>query len=565
MTSLDPIYTEPTQCQDCYKCIRECPVKAIKVESGYASIIAELCIYCGRCVELCPHGAKKVRYDRPRVRSLLAQFPKTVVSLAPSWVSDFPEVPEAKLIAALRKLGFYGVSETALGAEQVSAHAARLIQENPDRTCLSTACPVVVEYVEKYRPEAVGSLIPLLSPALAHAKLLRRELGEDTRVVFIGPCIAKKRESDLHPELLDAALTFADLRAWMKDSGISPQEMEPGEADRFIPRAAREGALYPIEGGMIAGIQPACPDTDFMSFSGFAGVERAIDGLDEPGEAASAFLELLACDGGCVNGPKSRRGGTAAKYRRVIRAANAVPAARGPLVEIGKAYAPHAVPEFDCSEHQVREALRSVGKLAAEDELNCGGCGYDSCREFARALAIRRAERQMCVSYMRKLAQKKTHVLMQRMPSAIVIADEALHVVECNPRFAEFFAGDGESADSLAGTDLAALVPFYGLFRKVLAAGEEILDREIRVRGRVFNASVFEIEKDSLIGGIFRDATQPAVEKEQIIRRAREVIQKNLLTVQQIAYLIGENAAESEMALNDIVRSFTPGGLESDG
>jgi iron only hydrogenase large subunit-like protein len=563
VTSLDPIYTERTECQDCYKCIRECPVKAIKVEEGYASIIAELCIYCGRCVEMCPHGAKKVRSDRGRVAALLAASAKIVVSLAPSWASDFPELPAEKLVAALRLLGFFGVSETALGAEQVSAHVAGLIHERPQMTWLSSACPVVVEYVERYQPDAVGLLTPLLSPLLAHARLLKRELGEDTRVVFIGPCIAKKREADLHPGLVDAALTFADLRAWLKEAGIALAEVEPAAEDRFIPRGAREGGRYPIGGGMVAGIQASCPDTDFMAFSGFAGVERALAGLDEAAGPAGAFLELLACDGGCVNGPKSRRGGTAAKSRHIIRRSSAAPAIPEPLVEIGNAYQPHPVPVFECTEAQVREALRSVGKLTTDDELNCGGCGYDSCRDFARGLAIRRAERQMCVSYMRKLAQKKTHVLMQKMPSAVVIADEQLRVVECNPRFAEFFAPAGQGAESMAGAALATLVPFYSLFRRVLATGEEILDREIRFRGRVFNASVFGIEKESLVGGIFRDATQPAVEKEQIIRRAREVIQKNLLTVQQIAYLIGENAAESEMALNAIVRSFTPGGAES--
>lgn len=559
MNSLDPIYTERTQCQDCYKCIRECPVKAIKVEDGYASIIAELCIYCGRCVELCPHGAKKVRNDRARVLDLLARSPKTLVSIAPSWASDFPGLGEGKLVAALKRLGFHGVSETALGAEQVSAEATRLIHGERHRTWLSTACPVAVEYIEKYQPEAVGNLTPLLSPALAHARLLKQELGPGTQVVFIGPCIAKKREADLHPELLDAALTFADLRAWMKDEGIALDEIEPGDTDRFLLRPAREGGLYPVEGGMIASIRAACPEVDFMAFSGFAGVERAITGLEELEGQPGAFLELLACDGGCVNGPKSRRGGTAVKFRQIIQSVNAVPAPPAALVDIGKAYEPHPVPVFVCAEPQIREALRSVGKLAPDDELNCGGCGYDSCREFARALAIRRAERQMCVSYMRKLAQKKTHVLMQKMPSAIVIANEELRVVECNPRFAEYFAGDGSGPGSLAGADLANLVPFYSLFRRVLATGEEILDREIRFGGRVFNASVFGIEKESLVGGIFRDATQPAVEKEQIVRKARAVIQKNLLTVQQIAYLIGENAAESEMALNAIVKSFAPG------
>jgi PAS domain-containing protein len=272
---------------------------------------------------------------------------------------------------------------------------------------------------------------------------------------------------------------------------------------------------------------------------------------------AGAFLELLACDGGCVNGPKSRLGGTAVKRHRVLRRVDATPAAPAPAVEISKVYEPNPAPVFEYTDPQIREALRSVGKLTAEDELNCGGCGYDSCREFARALAIGRGERQMCVSYMRKLAQKKTHILMQKMPSAVVIADENLRVVECNPRFAEYFATDGGDAETLAGADLVSLVPFYSLFRRVLATGEEVLDREIRLRGRVFTASVFGIEKDSLVGGIFRDATQPAVQKEQIIRRAREVNQKNLRTVQQIAYLIGENAAETEMALDAIIESFT--------
>ncbi|HWR52115.1 MAG TPA: [Fe-Fe] hydrogenase large subunit C-terminal domain-containing protein [Bryobacteraceae bacterium] len=567
MNALCPVYTERTECQDCYKCIRECPVKAIKVESGYASVVAELCISCGRCVASCPNGAKKVRYDRGRVERLLASGAEVVVSLAPSWASDFPELRPGQMIAALRLLGFHAASETALGAQEVSAHLAQLLSEQSGRTVFSAACPVVVEFVRKYRPELTPNLSGLLSPALAHARLLRTSLGDHISVVFIGPCIAKKKEADQHPGLLSAALTFAELRNWLRDREIIPAQLTEMPGDRFVPETAREGGLYPIEGGMITGIKAQCQAVDaaFMSFSGLSNVLSAIDGIAELRTDHPVFLELLACGGGCVNGPKvARTGGTAAKRLKVIRSTPSAERPQPPSEPIESDYPPDPPPNgVAISEQQIRDVLRSVGKFTVEDELNCNGCGYDSCREFAKAFTMGRAERNMCVGYMRQLAQKKTHVLMQKMPSAIVIADENLRIVEYNPSFSRFFAGDDPDS-SLEGTELSALVPFFNLFRMVLNSGDELPDREIRFRGRVFNCSIFTIEKDALVCGIFRDATKPTLEKEQIIQRARQVIQKNLLTVQQIAYLIGENAAESEITLNSIVESFLPKGGSGD-
>jgi iron only hydrogenase large subunit-like protein len=566
VNALQPIYTLATECQDCYKCIRGCPVKAIKVEGGYASIEPHRCLYCGHCVETCPNGAKKVRDDQPRVERLLRSKRRVVVSLAPSFASEFQGVTAAQMVAALQRLGFWAVSETALGAQEVSARCRELLVSGRAPVLISSACPVVVEFIRKYRPDCTRLIAPLLSPMLAHARLLRAAFG-DISVVFIGPCIAKKGEADSHPELVDAALTFEDLGRWLQRAGIKPAEIEPGDA-AFAPRAAGTGAFYPIEGGMIEGVREPGSDAMFMAYSGLRSVERALDGVEDLQPGKPVFLELLACEGGCVNGPKTA--GNAGTVRRRCRVLGyARPGHDEPVgLPIEAGYSPEPPPRPSASETQIRDVLRSVGKNSPEDELNCGGCGYDSCRAFAAAFLMGRAERRMCVTYMRKLAEKKTHALMQKMPSAVVLVDENLRILECNPSFARFFGpADSEEPQprALENQPLDTLVPFHNLFNSVLESGEEILGRDIRFQDRVFHVTIFSVERHSVVGGIFRDETQPAVQKEQIIDRARHVIENNLRTVQQIAFLIGENAAESEIALNEIVDSFSPERIDDHG
>jgi iron only hydrogenase large subunit-like protein len=242
MNYLNTIYTEKRECQDCYKCVRNCPVKAIKVEGGYASVVPELCIVCGHCVEVCPNGAKKVRDDLANARQLLSLRKTVLVSLAPSYVTEFPGVKAARMIAALRKLGFAGVSETALGAQQVSAQAAALLRKNPGRVLVSSACPTVVCYLQKQRPGGAALLTGLLSPLLTHCRMLRQHFGADIGVVFIGPCIAKKLEADEHPDLLDVVLTFEDLRRWFDQEKIVPEKLLETPEDRFTPERSAEGA-----------------------------------------------------------------------------------------------------------------------------------------------------------------------------------------------------------------------------------------------------------------------------------------------------------------------------------
>jgi iron only hydrogenase large subunit-like protein len=564
---LNPIFTEKRECQDCYKCVRNCPVKAIKVEGGYASVVPELCIVCGHCVEVCPNGAKKVRDDLANARQLLARKKSVFVSLAPSFVTEFPGVKPAQMIGALKKLGFAGVSETALGAQQVSAQAAALLGKNPERVLVSSACPTVVAYLQKHRAGGAALLTGLLSPLLTHCKMLRQTFGADIGIVFIGPCIAKKIEAAQHPELLDVVLTFEDLRRWLEQEKIAPEKMVGTPEDHFIPERSAEGAWYPVDGGMIAGMKSACAvnDCSLMAFSGIGAIKKALDGIEEMRPDSGLFLELLACEGGCVNGPKvQRRDATVVKRHRVLRsvAAPQVHFPRPATLETTADFSVAPVAAVRYPDSQIREALRNVGKFSPDDELNCGGCGYDSCREFGIALLGQKAERAMCVTYMRQLAHKKANALIQKMPSAVVIVNDAMRVIEFNAAFVNLFAPEKNAKDnsavSIEGIALAEVMPFASLFHNVLKSGEDILDRDLRFQNAILHATIFSIEKNCLVGGIIQDITEPAVQKEQVIRRAREVIQKQLATTQQIAYLLGENAAESEITLNSIIESFSP-------
>jgi iron only hydrogenase large subunit-like protein len=566
MQPVHSIYTEKRECQDCHKCIRECPVKAIRVQDGYARVVPENCILCGNCVLACPSSAKQVRNDLPKVKELLSQGRKVVVSLAPSFVAQFPGIQAAQLIHALKRLGFFAVSETALGAQQVSAGVLSLMQDEPGHVWISSACPAVVDFIAKYRPEFQGNISALLSPLLTHCKMLREHYGDEIATVFIGPCIAKKREAEEHPELLDLVLTFEDLEGWLTQENIDLSAIVETPADRFALEEAREGALYPIEGGLVTGLAMGndIKGSQIMSFSGIANVEQALKGIAEWRPEHNIFLELTACAGSCVNGPKAARNTSIAKRRfdvlRYAKPANDSP--RVPTLAATRPYTGSAVARNECSETQIREALRSVGKYSIEDELNCGGCGYDSCRDFAHALIARNAERMMCATYTRKLAQKKANALLQKMPSAVVIVDEQLKIIECNANFLRLFSDDVSQEKELEGCSLDAVIPFSGLFQRVLESAEDIVSHDIRYQRSILNTSIFTIEPHLVLCGIFQDITEPIFQKEQIIERARDVIQKNLKTVQQIAYLLGENAADSEIILNSIVRSFSPEELD---
>lgn len=554
------ISTAATACVDCWRCLRECPAKAIRVRDGAAQVDGELCLACGHCIAVCPNEAKVLRSDRA-VAEAAALGGQAWISLAPSWVSSFPELDAPHLIAGLRALGFAAVSPTALGAQEHSAHAATLLDGGGDRVWLSSACPVSVAWVQRQGHGAM--LTPLLSPLLAHCRLIRSWTDASTSVVFVGPCPGKKLEADARPDLLTAVLTFDELRAWWAERGIDPRRLDPTTDDGFSPGEAQEGALYPIEGGMLAGMRSAAgiADVRLAAVSGLEHVDAAL--ADLPAQPAGGlFVELLACVGGCVNGPAGGGcRGTIGKRSAVIAAAHpaAVTVPRPPYIAIDGApllRTWHAPPVPDAA--AVHRALASIGKHGPGDELNCGGCGYDSCRDFAIALACDRAEVGMCVSRMRQLAATKARILLERMPAAAVLVDGQLRIVECNRAFARLAEAEQrwQEGDGLAGLEVMELAPWAGLLRAVLAAGAQPIERDLRPQGRVIHATMFPLEAGVLAGAIFRDVTEPSERREEVVRRARSVIEAQLETVQRIACLLGDGAAATEATLNGLIEAF---------
>ncbi|MBU1044022.1 MAG: PAS domain-containing protein [Candidatus Omnitrophica bacterium] len=568
MNPFNPIYTEKTECQDCYKCVRECPVKAIQVKDGHAEVIDADCILCGHCVTVCPMQAKKVRFDLERVKQLLLRKEKVIVSLAPSYKSEFLGVSESQMISALKKLGFYAVSETALGAQIVSAHVAEIIEQKGPGVYISSACPVVVDYIKKYKTEHVEDVLEVFSPVLAHCQYLRQIHGKDCRIVFISPCIAKKKEADTYADLLNVALTFKDLREWLIAENIAPETMPNKKKDQFFPHKSLEGALYPVDGGMIAGIKAVMDKPDnvfFMAVSGMQNITQTLTDIEVLKNKRPIFLETLACEGGCINGPTvKQRAATGVKRYTVIQSCDyhnqkiernlLIPDITMPIEPCKK-----FLSEF--SDEQVREVLNQLGKYTDHDELNCSGCGYDSCKDLVQAYLNGRAEKTMCVSYMRKLAQKKASALLSAMPSGVVIVNSKCQVIECNRQFAQLMGDDlvkiYDDLGNLDSANINKITPFGSLFQRVLESEADIINREYRGVNIIYHISIFTIEPKTIVGGIIQDITKPAGQKEHIVRKSQEVIKKQLATVQKIAYLLGENAAESEVLLDSIIKSFT--------
>lgn len=554
-----PIYTEKTQCQDCYKCVRECPVKAIRVVDGSAQVMPEACILCGNCTEVCPVNAKKIRDDLILAMDLVRKKQAVYVSLAPTFRTEFNGMNEAKLIGAILSLGFVGVSETALGAQVVSSACAQMLRERENPLLISSACPSVVHLIEQYYPNLVPYITPVASPLQAHSTMLRELYGDDIGIVFIGPCIAKKNEST---DSFDVALTFTDLRRWFNLKSINWDEIPVNS--HFVPEAAQEGGLYPIDGGMIEGIKyyNAPSDTLFMSFSGVSEIMEAFDEIDIKGFSHPVFVETLACVGGCVNGPGVSKRGSIAQKRYKVQTLTPLPqeARAEKSIKIAKEFHEREIRKGEHNKKEIAAALLRIGKKRAEEELNCGGCGYDTCKEFACALIEEKAEPAMCVSYLRKLAQNKAAALIKAMPSGVVIVDENLKIIESNDRFISIIGGDAsiisEADPDLEGAYLERLIDFHDLFADALREGTEVKIQDIRKGGKIIRLTLFSIQKHMVLGGILQDITEPVIQREQIIDKANEVMRKNLTTVQQIAFLLGENAADSEVLLSSIVQSF---------
>lgn len=564
MNNQYPIYTLKNECVDCYKCVRQCSMKAIRIENGHASVIPERCIACGHCVLVCPSEAKKIRNDVNRARAVLTAKKRVFVSLAPSW-AGFWNCGEEKLIAALKKLGFEGISETALGAQEVSIEVTKLLSKRENKIHISSACPAIVDYVRLYMPDYTEYITPVGSPAMTHAKLLKKHYGDDIGIVFIGPCIAKKNEADRNPELIDVSLTFHEAAQWLAQENININDIEVDEGTCFVPQKAYEGAYYPIEGGMNKTIRLSgcAKDIQLVSVSSIPAFKDSLQNLHPDTIDRPIFIEALACPGGCANGPckDPEKPGilTMSDILRTVKLRDNIP--NEPEVVVEKEYVAHPQNTKKYTPEQIVEAMASIGKHGIEDELNCGGCGYDTCRQLAEALLSGDAEPSMCVSYMRKLAIRKASAMLRSMPSAIVMADADMRILETNEAFVRMFAPDlleifKDRPEGLAGGALDRVVPFVDLFKRSIKSGKDIHKERYAIDKKLYDIAVFEIERNKIVGAVITDVTQTEMKREQIAQKAHAVIEKNIATVQNIACLLGEHMVDTELLLSQIAQGY---------
>ncbi len=560
---IGPVYTETTACQDCYRCLRHCPVKAIRIIDGKAEVQKELCLNCGRCLNECPAEAKKIRSDIARVRQTIRLGGPVVASLAPSWVAEFPDDP--KLIGRLYALGFTAVEETATGARLI----AEACRTNPNMARgISRACPVIVEYIARYRPSLLKLLSPAASPLEVHAGSVKQRFGEETTVVFIGPCVAKKLEADNPSSPVDLAITFRELKEWM-DRESNP---ENSPAEERLPFEHNCEDFF-LEGGFLKALEKSNATGDIPEGIAISGLDSILASLD--GWSAESFeelppLELLACSGGCQNGPGMTLNDSPLerrlKGRLGLETAAGIRESSGidPLISALVARPPNpapALPPKETDEADIRAFLTSLGRPSLEDDPDCGSCGYESCRNFAKAVLNGMAEESMCISVMRRRAQKQSDALMQSLPLGAVIADRNLCIRECNARFLRLFTDldfdpPKDVLIRIRGRSLANYMEDTSSIRRVLSGEIASFSGNIASRNRIYRATVFPVDGENSAGAVFQDITSPQVKKETVIKKAEEVIQKNLSSVQQIASLLGENAAETQLILDSLIGAF---------
>ncbi|MDD5363633.1 MAG: [Fe-Fe] hydrogenase large subunit C-terminal domain-containing protein [Ignavibacteria bacterium] len=562
------VFTEKRNCQDCYRCIKFCPVKAVKVESHSASVIGTKCINCGMCVTVCQMQAKKVRDDTDILKEFFRKGEKVICSLAPSFVSEFPGVDSTKLISALKKLGFIAVSETALGAEIISERTMSWLAEQKNGVYLSACCPSVVRLTCIYFPDLKDNLIPVVSPMIAHGKYIKKLYGDNVKIVFVGPCIAKKNESDENNDIINAAITFKDLKNLFRENNIDPKTGPTLNKENFIPHNSAHGRIFPLEGGMTTNMKKdtVYPDISFMSISGSEKIISVLKSLKDYSPNHKIVLELMTCSGGCTNGPGTENRESDLKKRfDILKYDESSDESAGTRVlendELtARFYSP--CPSIKClhTEDEILNAFESVGKFTSADELNCGGCGYENCREFATAMLDGKAERAMCISYMRKVAQDKASVLLKKIPAGVVIADDELKILDSNERFANMMGENTnfvyKSKSGLEGAHLPRIISFSKLFEKVLETGEDIIEKDIRFDNKYYEVSVVAIQRYKIVCGIIKDMREKDIQRQMVVERTQEVIKENMLSVQKIARLLGENASYTESMLNSILDSY---------
>ena len=542
-----------SNCKNCYKCIRHCPVKAIRFSANQAHIIGNECILCGRCFAVCPQNAKQIVDGTEKVRTLLQTGDPVVVSLAPSFVANYDGAGIESMREVLKKLGFYDVEETAMGATVVKTEYERMIREDDRDVIISSCCHSINLLIQKYYPDLLHCLADVVSPMQAHCADIKRRIP-NARTVFVGPCVAKKDEAEYYEGIVDAVLTFEELTNWLKEENIElRQEMDSNPESR--------ARFFPTTGGILKTMAQDAPGYRYLAIDG---VENCIAALKdiENGKIHKCFIEMSACVGSCVNGPIMEKYDRSPVHDYISVAEYAgerdfqveQPSPMGLKKTFSMIERKLEMP----SEHEIMTVLRQMGKFKTSDELNCGSCGYNSCREKAIAIWQGKAEPSMCLPFLKDKAESFSDTIVNNTPNGLLVLNENLEVQQIN-QAAKKIMNIRADSDVLGEPVVRILDP--GVFVNVKQTGRTVTDQRVYLAEykRYIEQTVVYAPDSRLLICIMRDVTDEELEREkkerinrQTVEVADKVVEKQMRIVQEIASLLGETAAETKIALSKL-------------
>ena len=547
-----------SNCKNCYKCIRHCPVKSIRFSGDRAYIIHDDCILCGHCFVVCPQNAKKIQDETEKVKVLLQSRAPVIVSLAPSFIANFNGAGIESMREALKKLGFFDAEETALGATMVKREYDRLVNEEHSDIIISSCCQSVNLLIQKYHPAALPYLADVLSPMQAHCADIKKR-HPDAKTVFIGPCIAKKDEAQRYGDIVDAVLTFDELSAWFKAENITPKPVKD-ETDTSLAR------FFPTTGGILKTMAMDNPHYTYMAVDGAENCLAALKDI-ESGLIHHCFIEMSMCAGSCIGGPvmEKEHDSPIQNYMAVAQYAGSrdfeipQPESRTLRKEHEKIERETEMP----TEQEIRETLRQIGKTKPEDELNCGSCGYDTCREKAIAICQGKADISMCLPYLREKAETLTNKLSNIVPTALLLLNEDLEIQQINKAALHLLNLRYES-DVLGEHIVRVMNPKD--FMTVLSVGKEIVNKPVYLAEYdcyVEETIVYDKYLHMLLC-ILRDVSEEKKQQDyreninrKTVETADRVVDKQMRIVQEIASLLGETAAETKIALTKLKESIS--------
>jgi iron only hydrogenase large subunit-like protein/uncharacterized Fe-S cluster-containing protein len=551
----------PANCKNCYKCVRNCSVKAIKMVDDQAQILEDKCIACGKCFLVCPQNARNIHSDLDNVIDAIKSGKKVIVSIAPSYLGVYDE--PYKLISALKHIGVSIIEETAIGAQQVTELYKEYIKNNNLKNVITTCCPSANMMVQTYYPELIEYLIPIDSPMIAHCKMIRKRNGDDVYIVFLGPCISKKCEAFGYQQIgiINAVISFEELDKWMEINNIDISQFEnqcPDLEGNFT------GKVYPMEKGILQGMKDILLEKNLtpLSITGTDNLKEVFKSLMKD-ELSNVFIEANSCLGGCIDGPAMPRNNKNYFVRKTNAEIGLLPVRDKEFINYSpeekqldyarkfrnKKYNP---PSF--SEDDIKQILEKIGKHTAADELNCGACGYDTCREKAASVIEGLSYTEMCIPYMRSKAEKLSNIIFEYSPNILIVTDLNLNIIDLNPVGEEIFKA---RIGVIRGHHLSSILLTED-FEEAINSERNIIGKKLYLEkyGITAYESIIYLPKNKVIFGILNDITNEELKKNQLvnlklntIETADKVIEKQMRVAQEIAGLLGETTAETKAAL----------------